>query len=149
MPAWEGYPRYQTCSFADWAGQADDGETNLGGQGDRGTRDDSGENRPSLACGEGKQAPEVRWPLALFSLGTVLYEMATRSRAFPGASTAEIFASILGTTPIPPSRVNRAIPQGFDRILERLLEIVQPQHSFAGDAGLRRSCFSASAPGAH
>jgi len=58
----------------------------------------------------------------LFSLGTVLYEMATRSRAFPGTSTAEIFASILGTIPIPPSRVNRAIPQGFDRILERLLE---------------------------
>lgn len=58
----------------------------------------------------------------LFSLGTVLYEMATCSRAFPGASTAEIFASILGTTPVPPSRVNRAIPPGFDRILERLLE---------------------------
>ena len=58
----------------------------------------------------------------LFSLGTVLYEMATRSRAFPGVSTAEIFAAILGATPIPASRVNRAIPQGFDRILERLLE---------------------------
>jgi TolB-like protein/Tfp pilus assembly protein PilF len=58
----------------------------------------------------------------LFSLGATLYEMATGCRAFPGDSTAEVFAAILGTTPIPPSRLNPSIPRGFDRAVARLLE---------------------------
>jgi eukaryotic-like serine/threonine-protein kinase len=58
----------------------------------------------------------------LFSLGAVLYEMATSCRAFPGDSVAEIFAAILAGTPIPPSRVNPIIPRGFDTVVERLLE---------------------------
>jgi eukaryotic-like serine/threonine-protein kinase len=58
----------------------------------------------------------------LFSLGAVLYEMATSCRAFPGNSPAEIFAAIIATTPIAPSRMNLGIPTGFDRVVERLLE---------------------------
>ena len=58
----------------------------------------------------------------LFSLGAVLYEMATRCRAFPGGSTAEIFSAILAATPVAPSRVNPMIPKGFDRVVEHLLE---------------------------
>ena len=58
----------------------------------------------------------------LFSLGATLYEMATGCRAFPGISTAEVFAAILGTTPIPPSRLNPAVPRAFDRVVARLLE---------------------------
>jgi serine/threonine protein kinase len=58
----------------------------------------------------------------LFSLGAVLYEMATARRAFPGISTAEIFAAILHSAPIPPSRLNPAIPREFDGALERLLD---------------------------
>jgi eukaryotic-like serine/threonine-protein kinase len=58
----------------------------------------------------------------LFSLGATFYEMATGCRAFPGVSTAEVFAAILGATPIPPSRLNPSIPRGFDRVVARLLE---------------------------
>jgi len=58
----------------------------------------------------------------LFSLGVVFYEMATGCRAFPGRSTAEIFAAILSALPIAPSRMNPAIPREFDRIVERLLQ---------------------------
>jgi eukaryotic-like serine/threonine-protein kinase len=58
----------------------------------------------------------------LFSLGAVIYEMATSCRAFPGSSTAEIFAAILGSTPIAPSRVNPLIPSEFDSVVARLLE---------------------------
>jgi eukaryotic-like serine/threonine-protein kinase len=58
----------------------------------------------------------------LFSLGALLYEMATACRAFPGNSTAEILAAILHAAPFPASRLNPAIPREFDRILERLLE---------------------------
>jgi serine/threonine protein kinase len=58
----------------------------------------------------------------LFSLGAVLYEMATSCRAFPGTSAAEIFAAILASTPIAPSRVNPLIPNEFDSVVARLLE---------------------------
>jgi serine/threonine protein kinase len=58
----------------------------------------------------------------LFSLGAVLYEMATSCRAFPGTSAAEVFAAILASTPIAPSRVNPLIPIEFDSVVGRLLE---------------------------
>lgn len=58
----------------------------------------------------------------LFSLGAVLYEMATACRAFPGNSSAEVFAAILHGVPQQPSRLNPAIPREFDRVLDRLLE---------------------------
>jgi serine/threonine protein kinase len=41
-----------------------------------------------------------------FSLGAVLYEMATSCRAFHGNFAAEIFVAILESTPIAPSRLN-------------------------------------------
>ena len=50
-------------------------------------------------------------------------KMATARRAFPGISTAKIFAAILANSaPIPPSRLNPAIPREFDGALERLLD---------------------------
>jgi len=58
----------------------------------------------------------------LFSFGAVLYEMSTACRAFPGNSTAEIFAAILHSAPIPACRLNPALPREFDRVLSRLLE---------------------------
>jgi len=70
----------------------------------------------------------------LFSLGALLYEMATSCRAFPGDSTAEIFAAILHAAPIPPSRLNPAIPREFDRILARLMEkSAEARYSTAGE----------------
>lgn len=58
----------------------------------------------------------------LFSLGAVLYEMATACRAFPGNSSAEVFAAILHGVPQQASRLNPEIPREFDRVLDRLLE---------------------------
>ena len=58
----------------------------------------------------------------LFSLGAVLYEMATTCRAFPGNSTAATFAAILHSTPLPPSRLNPSVPREFDHVVARLLE---------------------------
>ena len=58
----------------------------------------------------------------LFSLGTVLYQMATRQPPFPGDTQAVIFDAILNREPVPASQVNPALPQQLDRILEKALE---------------------------
>ncbi|HEU4333494.1 MAG TPA: protein kinase [Candidatus Eisenbacteria bacterium] len=58
----------------------------------------------------------------LFSLGAVLYEMATGRRAFEGKSQASLIASILKETPQPVSAVTAVAPAALDRIVSRCLE---------------------------
>ena len=57
----------------------------------------------------------------LFSLGSVLFEMATGEPAFGGRSTAEVFASLLMKDPPTVSSVNPAMPSGLDPIIAKLL----------------------------
>src|SRR5579863_5968339 len=42
----------------------------------------------------------------LFSLGAILYEMATEQKAFPGEDAEQVRQHIRGTMPVPPSQVN-------------------------------------------
>ncbi len=58
----------------------------------------------------------------LFSLGAVLYEMATGKQAFSGATSAVIFNSILSGAPESPVRWNPQLPAELERILNKLLE---------------------------
>ena len=57
----------------------------------------------------------------LFSLGTVIYEMATGKTPFGGDSTAEVFAALLREDPPPVSTVNPAMPKELDPIVAKLL----------------------------
>jgi serine/threonine protein kinase/tetratricopeptide (TPR) repeat protein len=57
----------------------------------------------------------------LFSLGSVLYEMAAGEPAFGGRSTAEVFASLLMKDPPAVSSVNPAMPNALDPIIAKLL----------------------------
>ena len=58
----------------------------------------------------------------LFSFGLVLYEMATGRQAFSGNTTGVIFAAILEREPVPPARLNPAVPAELDRIITKSLE---------------------------
>jgi len=58
----------------------------------------------------------------LFSLGTVLYQMATGSLPFTGDTSAVIFDAILNREPMPADIVNSGLPREFGRIIEKTLE---------------------------
>jgi TolB-like protein/predicted Ser/Thr protein kinase len=58
----------------------------------------------------------------LFSVGVVLYEMATSHLPFDGATAAVIFSEILGKEAVPPSRVAHAVSAGLEAVILRTLE---------------------------
>ncbi|MDP9362415.1 MAG: protein kinase [Acidobacteriota bacterium] len=58
----------------------------------------------------------------IFSLGAVLYQMATRTLPFQGDSSAVIFEAILNRDPVPVQQLNPALPAEVDRILGKALE---------------------------
>ena len=58
----------------------------------------------------------------LFSLGALLYEMATGARAFDGADPPDVAAAIIGGTVVPMRTLRAEIPAELERIVGRALE---------------------------
>ena len=58
----------------------------------------------------------------VFSLGVVLYEMATGRRPFEAKSAAGLITAILRDSPVPPSRLRPGLPGRLDRLVARCLE---------------------------
>src|SRR5207244_9833739 len=58
----------------------------------------------------------------LFSFGLVLYEMATRQRAFPGDTAAVLHHAILNQPPAPVRELNPQIPANLANIITRAIQ---------------------------
>ncbi len=57
----------------------------------------------------------------LFSLGVILYWMATGEHAFPGETVTAVSYKVVHTEPVPPRKLNPAVPSAFDEIILRCL----------------------------
>ncbi|HEY0590602.1 MAG TPA: protein kinase [Thermoanaerobaculia bacterium] len=72
---------------------------------------------PEQARGQGTDARTD-----IFSLGTVLYQMATGTLPFQGETSAIVFEAILNRDPVPLTQINPALPAELNRIVTQALE---------------------------
>jgi TolB-like protein/Flp pilus assembly protein TadD len=68
------------------------------------------------------KAEVVDYHSDLFSLGVILYEMATGRRPFVGETSAELIASILRDEPVPVVEIRPELPRQLGRIIRHALE---------------------------
>src|SRR4051794_16877374 len=71
----------------------------------------------------------------LFSFGSVLYEMSTGRRAFPGDNSGTVIMRLLKGEFVPPRALNPAIPERLEAIILRAME-VDPNRRYQSATGM-------------
>jgi len=74
----------------------------------------------------------------IFSVGVLLYELATGRRPFEGTSSIALASSILRDTPPPISEIKQDLPRHFGRIIETCLE-KDPERRYQSAKELRNA----------
>lgn len=75
----------------------------------------------------------------IFSLGTVLYEVLTGERLFPGDTATEVLERVVNG-PIPPAKdTNEAVPDAVEEILSKALQR-DPQERYEDAASMGEAC---------
>jgi serine/threonine-protein kinase len=73
----------------------------------------------------------------LFSLGVILYWMATGELAFPGETITAVSYKVVNTDPVPPRKLNPAVPAAFDQTIMKCLA-KSPAERYASGEDLAR-----------
>jgi serine/threonine protein kinase len=76
---------------------------------------------PAYMAPEQANAQTVDARADLFSLGCVLYELATGKQAFTGVSTLQVLCQVVSSEPPRPREVNPQMPAGLATLIEELL----------------------------
>ena len=77
---------------------------------------------PSYLSPEQALGRDVGPAADIFSLGVVLFEMATGQRPFTGTTTMAIVASIASDAPVPIARVAPGLPMALDDLVQSMLD---------------------------
>jgi len=72
----------------------------------------------------------------IFSLGVLLYEIATGRRPFSGATNTDVMVSILRDTPLPLTEMNPDLPHQLGRIVAKCLE-KEPEERYQSAKDIR------------
>jgi serine/threonine protein kinase/tetratricopeptide (TPR) repeat protein len=86
---------------------------------------------------EQARTPQVDFRSDQFSLGLILYEMATGRRAFARDSLSGTVAAIMFDEPIPATELNPAVPEGLQQVITTCLQ-KDPKRRFATTSELAR-----------
>jgi len=100
---------------------------------------------PKYMSPEQARSADVDHRTDLFSLGTVLYELATFRPAFPGDSVIQVIQRVVQDTPAAPRSVAPELPAWLDAVIVRAMA-KNPNERFADAAAMRAAIEAPPAP---
>ena len=90
---------------------------------------------PAYMSPEQVEGRAIDYRTDIFSLGTLLYEMATGQKPFQGRSSAEVISAILRDAPRPVRELRAELPESLEGVIQRCLEKI-PNDRFSSASDL-------------